>query len=99
MKIKVHRFTFNVASETHSFTVEEFLSGTPPWPHKFRLQLPPFPSTPAIPYYGASWYACVEYAAAFLARQLDQSGSDKNALKRLLATQSNLVEGRSQIPN
>lgn len=80
MKIKEHRFTFNVDNETYLFTIEEFLSGIPPWPHKFRLQLPPFSSPPAITYYGSSWYACVENAAAFLVRQFDQSGAGKNRL-------------------
>jgi hypothetical protein len=81
MRIKEHRFAFNVDNETYLFTIEEFLSGIPPWPHKFRLQLPPFSSPPAITYYGASCYACVENAAAFLVRQLDQSGIGKNSLE------------------
>jgi hypothetical protein len=99
MKTKGHRFTFNVDNEEYLVTAEEFLSGTPPWPHRFRSQLPPFSSPPAITYYGASCDACVENVAAFLVRQLDQSGTDKRPLERLLVTQSNFLEGRSQIRN
>ena len=80
MRIKEHRVMCNVDNATYLFTVEEFLNCIPPWPHKFRLRLPSFSSPPAITYYGASYHVCVENAAAFLVRQLDQAGIDKNPL-------------------